>query len=816
MTPFLAELPLYTSIPLILILFFILGYKGAPNFIWAIASVIITAGFCPHIVGPAVVLLVWLPFLIPALRTALISKPIMNFLGKIGMLPAISQTEREAIDAGTVWVEKEFFSGKPNIANIMGQDYPSLTADEQAFLDGPVQELCEMVRDYDVACKGDIPEEAWDYIKKKGFFSFIIDKQYGGLKFSALAVSTICAKLSSHCSPLGITVMVPNSLGPAELLQHYGTEKQKDHYLPRLADGREIPCFALTEPTAGSDAGSITAHGIVYKHENGELYMRLNFKKRYITLAAISTVMGLAFKLDDPENLLGKGTSLGITCALIPSNATGVRLGRRHDPLGCSFFNCPINGVDVEVSVEDCVIGGAEGVGRGWGMLMNCLSAGRAITLPATSTGLSKLCTRTVGAYAKVRKQFGISIGLFEGIDEVMAEIGGHNYLLDATRIYTAGGVDNGEKPSVVSALAKYHFTEIGRESINHAMDICGGAGISRGPNNILANAYTSTPIGITVEGANILTRTMIIFGQGLIRCHPYAMDEVNAIESNDYKAFDHALWKHAGFAIRNKFRAVGLTMTRGWLAPVPSGPLAKYWRKITWASAVYSVLSEMAMGLYGGNLKRKEKMTGRLGDMVSWMYMASCTIKRFEHEGRQKEHLPYALWALDRCMQNLQTALEDVLQNFKIPVIGPIVNGPLRAFFRFNSLGSGPSDSLGTKVAKSMMKEGPTRDAMTVNMYLASDRSFGLGRLEQAFELDTQADPILKKIKSAVAKGTLKKQGPLETFEEAMQHSVINHEEKVLMKKAYDHCIEAIQVDEFGLDDYVNKRFPKAIPQED
>jgi acyl-CoA dehydrogenase len=814
MEPFLSPdtIALYVSIPAVLVLFFLLGFIGAPNWLWTIFLCTVFAGYMGCWIGVSIIAAVCLLFVIVPIRRVLISGPLMNLLKKLGMLPVISQTEREAIDAGTVWIEKEFFTGKPNFKTLLGQKYGKLSDEERKFVDGPCQKLCDMVNDWDVQCDGDLSQEAWDFIKKEKFFSFIIPKKYGGLEFSALAVSTIVGKLCSNCGPLGTTVMVPNSLGPAELLLHYGTEKQKDYYLPRLADGREVPCFALTEPTAGSDAGSITAHGEVYKHENGELYVRLNFKKRYITLAAVSSVMGLAFKMYDPDNLLGKGTDLGITVGLVPSDSPGIRLGRRHDPMGSSFFNCPVNGVNIELPISENIMGGVDGVGIGWRMLMNCLAAGRAVTLPASSSGVIKLCARTTGAYAKVRKQFGISIGRFEGIEEPMAEIGGYNYMMDAARVYTCGAVDSGEKPSVVSALAKYHFTEIGREVINHAMDICGGAAISRGPHNILANHYISTPIGITVEGANILTRTMIIFGQGLIRCHPYAQAEVNAVENNDLKAFDKALWKHIGFVVRNHFRAFGLTVTRGWLAPCGSGITAKYYRRISWASSIFAVLGDMAMGVYGGNLKRKEKVTGRLGDMVSWMYIATCVLKRYEDEGRKKESEAYVIWSLDRCMQKLQEAFEGILQNMDVPVLKYLMKGPMLMFFRFNSFGNGPSDKLGTKIAEDMMKEGAQRDHLTEDVYMTDDQNKGIGRLEKAFLADVKADEAVKKITQAMRRKEIPKGKPYALAEAAHEKGIITSDEMSLVKEAYDLCIAAIQVDAFEVGDYAAKRHPKAV----
>ena len=480
-----------------------------------------------------------------------------------------------------------------------------------------------MVNDWDVFVKKGFPEQVWDYLRKEGFFGLIIPKKYGGLAFSATAHSAIVAKLASRSGPLATTVMVPNSLGPAELLMHYGTKEQKDYFLPRLAAGIEMPCFALTEPNAGSDAGGMQADGVVFKGDDGELYLKLNWNKRYITLAAISTVLGLAFKLHDPENLLGKGTTLGITCALVPSNTSGVKLGRRHDPLGVPFYNCPTYGEDVIVPIN-AIIGGVEGAGNGWRMLMESLAVGRGISLPSQAAGGAKLATRAVGAYALIRKQFGLNIGKFEGIEEPMARIGGYSYLMDAARRYTTGGLDKGAKPAVVTAIMKYQFTEFGREIINDSMDIVGGAGISRGPRNIFANNYIALPIAITVEGANILTRTLMIFGQGAIRCHPYALNEINALTSGDAKAFDQNFWAHIGHVARNKARAFVLSITRGRLASSPvSGASAKYLRKLSWASASFAFYADLALGSYGGALKMKEKIAGCYADILSNMYLA-------------------------------------------------------------------------------------------------------------------------------------------------------------------------------------------------
>ena len=490
-----------------------LGFVGAKLSVW---TIFIATGLILLGINPVVLVLVLVPlilFNIKPVRRALVTKTLVNILKKLNILPEISETERVALEAGSTWVDKEIFSGKPDFKAIAREPYKKISGEALDFINGPCEEVCKMVDDWDVYKKGDLPKEVWDYLKKEKFFGMIISKEYGGLGFSAIANSEVVAKLSSRSAPLAITVMVPNSLGPAELLSHYGTKEQKEHYLPRLADGREIPCFALTEPGAGSDAGGMTSNGVVFKDSDGSIKIRLNWEKRYITLAAVATVLGLAVKLKDPDNLLGKGKFPGITCVLVPADSKGVILGQRHNPMGVPFYNCPTRGEDVVVGIDQ-IIGGAEYAGRGWQMLMECLAVGRSISLPAQSTGGTKLVARVAGAYSAIRKQFGLEIGKFEGIEEPLARIGGFSYLLEASRIFTVGAVDSGIKPSVVSAIAKYNSTELFRTAINDGMDILGGAAISRGPRNILANGYIAAPIGITVEGANILTRSMIIFGQ--------------------------------------------------------------------------------------------------------------------------------------------------------------------------------------------------------------------------------------------------------------------------------------------------------------
>ncbi|MCJ8331491.1 MAG: acyl-CoA dehydrogenase, partial [Lentisphaeria bacterium] len=531
-----------------------------------------------------------------------------------------------------------------------------------------------------------------------------------------------------------------------------------------------------------------------------------------ITLAAVSTVMGMAFKLYDPDNLIGDDKSPGITCALIPSDADGITLGRRHDPMGAPFYNCPINGEDVIISVDD-IIGGADLAGQGWRMLMECLSAGRAISLPATGTGCSKLVSRTIGNYATVRRQFGISIGRFEGIDEAMAEIGGYTYMLDAARKYTCGAVDAGEKPSVVSAIAKYNFTEIARTIVNHGMDIMGGAAISRGPKNLLANQYASLPISITVEGANILTRTMIIFGQGMIRCHPFAQDEVNALENNDQKAFDKAFFGHIGFVVRNSFRAVVLSVTRGVLGGYSvSGPTAKYYRKITWASSIFAVLTDICMGAYGGGLKRKEKLTGRLADVVSGLYLATAILRRYEAEGRQKEALSFVLWGLEKNMHDVQIAIEGILKNIDIPVLGAILGGPVHWLVRTNAIATGPSDRLGSTITRALMTPGKFRDDLTEHCFMPETETDALHVLEEAFVLVKESEGIEKELKAAVASGKIPKGRMAAMIKSARKENIIPAERLDIIEKAMVLAVEAIQVDAYDIDDFNSNLLPKPL----
>ena len=788
------------SIIFVLLLF---GYTGVSLWLWAVAGLAALTGLgAPTwLLGLYVVLA--LIFNLKPIRRAILSGPLMSLLDRLKILPVISETEQTAIDSGTVWVEGELFSGKPDLKKLSEEEYPELTEKERAFMDGPVEELCSMVSDWDVFQRRDFDKKTWNYFRKERFFGLVIPEKYGGHGFSANAHSKIITKLASRCGPLATTVMVPNSLGPAELLMHYGTEEQKDHYLPRLAKGEEIPCFALTEPNAGSDAGAMQSHGEVFKAEDGELYIKLNWEKRYITLAAISTVIGLAFKLYDPENLMGKGEELGITAALIPSDTEGVVLGKRHDPLGVPFYNCPIRGKDVVVPVS-AIIGGREGAGNGWRMLMESLAVGRGISLPAQSVGGAKVATRAIGAYAAIRQQFGLNIGRFEGIEEPMARIGGYTYLLDAARTYICGALDMGAKPAVVTAIAKYNFTELGREIINDAMDIVGGSGISRGPRNIFAHTYMATPIAITVEGANILTRTLMIFGQGAIRSHPYALKEIEALMEKDVKKFDDNFWNHIGHAIQNMIRSVVLSVTRGRLAGSPvSGAASKYYKKLAWASATFAFMADIALGSYGGALKMKEKLSGRYADVLSWMLLATATLRRYDAEGQKEEDRIYFEWAMEEAFSRIQTAFDEIYSEIQVPGLSWLFRGPVALWSRINRIGKKPSDKLGHMVARAMQTRGEQRDRITKDIFIPTSRDEALGKYDFALECVEESYPIYKKLYKATKAGKLEKSHVLKQLDSALKQGIITDDEAELVRKTEKARYDTILVDEFTLEEY-------------
>lgn len=801
----------------IFLLLFI-GYLASPLIVWAIAGAILLFGLGVPSMVLFIYTLIMLVFLIRPLRVLLVSRFLMGIMKSLGVVPQISATERTALEAGVVWVEKDLFSGKPDFKKILQEPYAHLTTEEQDFINGPVEELCKLSNPWKIWKNREVPEQAWNYIKEKGFLGMIIPKEYGGLGFSAMAHAQVVMKIASRSLSTSISVMVPNSLGPAELLIHYGTEKQKNYWLPRLAKGDEVPCFGLTEPLAGSDAGSITSAGTVFRGDDGKLYIKINWNKRWITLAGISTVIGLAFRLKDPENLLGKGEDIGITCALIPSNTKGVDISLRHDPMGIPFYNCPTRGVDVIVNLEDAVVGGVAGCGQGWSMLMECLAAGRGISLPAQSLGGAKLAYRTTSSHALIRKQFGVSIGKFEGIEEPLARIGAATYALEAMCRFTLGALDKGLKPPVVTAMMKYQSTEMMRRVVNDAMDIMGGAGISLGKRNLIAESYIAAPVGITVEGANIMTRTLIVFGQGALRCHPYAFDEVRAIEAGDADKFDTAFWGHIGHVVRNACRSILLSLTRGYLSCAPSGvhPKVKiHYRRLNWASATFAILADIAMGSLGGQLKMKEKITGRFADIFSHMYMSTSVLRRFHEEGQKEEDLPYVQYFLKYSMAEIQKGFDGLFDNLKIPGLRWLFKEVLGAWSRINSIGSQATDGWSHLISNSMLYATEQRDRLSQGIYWVAESSHGIdyvkanketdqtARLENAFIVVTKAEAAEKKIRSAIKAGSLPKKKGKIVWDEALAKKIVTDEEYRLLSEADQVRYDAVLVDEFSHQEY-------------
>lgn len=738
----------------------------------------------------------------PFMRRVLVTEALVKLITKLNLLPKISETEKIALTSGTIWVDGQLFSGRPNFKWIFAQKYPKLTAEEQNFLDNEVEEVCKICADYDVQVLRDLPENVWKFLCEKKFFGMIIPKEFGGLGFSAYAHSSVIQKLSSRSAPLAITVMVPNSLGPAELLMHYGTQTQRDYYLPRLADGRELPCFALTETAAGSDATSIISNGILFKDENGETKIRLNWNKRYITLGAYATLIGVAFQLRDPDKILSDKEEIGITCALIPHTTPGVRQGRRHDPLSTPFVNSPLNGENVVVGL-DAIIGAEAGLGKGWKMLMECLAAGRGISLPSTGTGGSKMVARAVSAYTAIRQQFGTEVGKFEGVEEVLARIASRTYTLEAMRSFTAGAIDSGSKPAVITAIAKYHATEMFRQNINDGMDLMGGRGIIRGPRNVLANAYFSTPISITVEGANIMTRSLIHFGQGAIMCHPYAYKEIEALEKGDLKNFDKIFFAHVAHLLSNLARSIILSLTRGYFRkPLKRGIIAKYERKISWCSATFALLADIAMARFGGNLKRKEKINGRFGDVLSAMYLSTCVLKKFDENGRKKSDEILVEHAIKEQLGKAQNAIDGLYQNI-FGCCGKWFLLPFAMWSRFNAFSCPANDTLDHKISKSLIKTGEFRDSLTEGIYVSQDPADNLGRIENALVLHEKAAEVRGKIKNAIRSKALPRKHLEDLVEMAHSEEIINLGEKHLVLNAMHAVLDAMQVDEYSLEEY-------------
>jgi len=759
--------------------------------------------------GALVLAAVAVLILVRPLRRAVISRPL--FATYLAVLPQMSETERDALEAGTVWWEGELFRGKPDWKKLHAYPQPTLTAAEQSFMDNEVEEACRLVDDWKVTHElYDLPNEAWRYIKDKGFLGMIIPKKYGGLEFSAYAHSQVVTKLSTRSSALSVSVMVPNSLGPAELLLHYGTDEQKNHYLPRLAKGIEVPAFALTSPWAGSDAASIPDSGVVCKgmYQGKEvLGMRVSWDKRYITLAPVCTVFGLAFHLYDPDGLLGGKKHIGITCALVPYDHPGVDTGRRHFPLNAMFMNGPTRGKDVFMPL-DFIIGGPKMAGQGWRMLMECLAAGRSISLPSSNAGMSQMIARTVGGYARVRSQFKMAVGRFEGVEEALTRIGAFTYMTNATRTMTAGAVDLGEKPSVVSAIAKYHVTERARQVANDGMDVVGGKGICLGPSNFLGRAYQQVRGAPAREGANILTRSLIIFGQGAIRCHPYLLAEMHAAHNKDARQglvdFDKALWGHVGYTIRNGFRALWLGMTGSHFVGVNvdvAPEVRRYYQQMTRFSTAFAFLADISLLVLGGSVKRREKLSARLGDILAQMYLISCTLKRFEADGRQAADLPMVNWAIWDAMYKAQEAFDGVIANFPNRFIGAFLH---RSIFPWGHPYVVPSDDLGHKVARLLIEPSAARDRLTAECFLPLTESEPAGAIELALAATIEGGASEAKIREAEKAGRFAN-NPLANVRDvavaAAECGVITAAEFEVMKRRNVLRDIVVHVDDFPFD---------------
>ena len=788
---------------LFIITLLVLGFWGAPFFCWGVwlLALEFTTLHVPVLIWWASLLIVFVGSIRP-LRKALVTGPMLTLLKKLNIMPSISETEKQAIEAGGAWVEKEFFSGKPNIETLMKQPTPTLTPEEQSFMDHQLVTLCDMIDDWKIWKERDVPEAVFDYIKKEKFLGLIIPKQYGGLEFSPYAHSEVIKRLASRSFVVAIYVMVPNSLGPAELLIHYGTDEQKRTLLPKLAIGQEIPCFALTEVTAGSDAGNVQAEGVLFM-KDGVLYIRFNWHKRYITLACMSTVLGIAFHLKDPENLLGKGKDLGITCALIPSSLPGIDITKRHDPLGVPFYNCPTIGINVEAPASS-IVGGIEQAGKGWVMLMECLAAGRGISFPAQMAGSSELVSHLVSSYAVVRQQFGVSIGRFEGVQELLSRVIGLTYLVDALRKYTLSSLQQGVKPAVISSISKYYSTENSRKLLNDAMDLMGGAAISLGPKNKIAHYYIGSPLCITVEGANVLTRCLMIFGQGAFRAHPYAFQEITALEKGDVDAFDLNFWAHMGSVVRNIFRSVLLSVTRGWLAhPFDFSREAKYIRKISWASASFAVMADFSMGTLGGKLKFKESLTGRLSDIVSYLYISSAILHKFKSDGSKDEDWPMAEYALEYSFSEMQIAFEKTFLNFRVPYLSWIYSGPLYAWCKVNPLSKTPSDALVTEVSRIAMEEPETIDRLSYGIYLPKDPQDHLITLRRAADLFRKIEPTQKTIQKELRARKMKGVKPEVYLPLFANEKLISADEVKLVEEWNKVRLEVVAVDEFSEEEY-------------
>ncbi|MGH8455762.1 MAG: acyl-CoA dehydrogenase [Stenotrophobium sp.] len=797
-----------------ILVFWVLAFTGAPLLVWTAViglglvalKLLCAMGATAFAVSGGIFVVLALLLNFKPLRRALITGPVFGVFKKV--LPEMSSTEREALEAGDVWWEAEMFRGRPQWNKLLDFKYTVLTAEEKSFLDNECEELCKLCDDWKIEFEHkDLPPQVWACIKHKRFFSMLIKKEYGGLGFSANAQSAVVTKLATKSLAMAVTVMVPNSLGPGELLMHYGTDAQKKQWLPGLVDGSEIPCFGLTGPEVGSDATAMPDLGIVcYGEHEGKkvLGIRLNFEKRYITLAPVATVVGLAFKLRDPDGLLGdkNKTEYGITCVLLPAKHPGIEIGRRHYP-GAAFMNGPIFGKDVFIPVE-WIIGGPDKAGKGWRMLVECLSAGRGISLPALSAAAAQTGYRTTGVYARTRRQFKVAIGKFEGVQEATGRIAGYAYTIEAMRILTASAVDHCA-PSVVTAIAKYHMTELMRKLVVDGMDVCAGRGIQQGPRNVLATAYKATPVAITVEGANILTRNLMIFGQGAIRCHEYVFPEMEAARENDLHAFDKLLFGHIGFSVNRAVRAMTHGLSDSVLAQAPvAGPMAPYFRQVERMSASLAFCSDLTMGVLGGKLKFMERMSARLGDVLSQLYIASAVIKFYLEGGQQEDELDLARWALDNCLYEIGKAFTEFLENFPVRPAAWVMH---RVVFPLGNPYRPVSDHLNAKVAEQLLEQTAVRERLTWLVFKNGGPDCPTGRMEIAWAVILRCEAAYLKYFKLWMKGHIVGDDTATRLKNAVASQQLTGEEAGQVAEYEKVRFDVIEVDHFN-HDYVTGNF--------
>ncbi|MDD3008840.1 MAG: acyl-CoA dehydrogenase [Arcobacter sp.] len=731
-------------------------------------------------------------FLSPSLRIKLISSKLVNFINKNGLLPKISQTEQAALQAGTNWVEANFFKAEVNFKAINAQKVTTLTQEEQNFLDNEVNELCNMTTDWEIFQNRDLSPQVWQFIKEKKFFGMIIPKEYEGLGFSATAHSKVIEKLVSRSQVLAITIMVPNSLGPAELILKHGTLNQKEKYLKDLANGKLVPCFGLTEPNAGSDATSITSNGVIFKDENDELKIRLNFEKRYITLGNVATLIGLAFVLKDPEHLLGDKEDLGITFAVFDSKLEGINNSKRHDPLGIPFVNSPLYGKNVIIDMEN-IIGETSGIGKGWQMLVESLSIGRGISLPSVSLGGSKLALNVVASYSQLREQFGLSINHFEGVEEKIAKIAAFTYMLNASRNYTLDAIDDGVKPGVINSIMKYHATEKFRTVINDSMDVLGGSAIIRGENNLLAHAYFALPISITVEGANILTRNLMQFGQGLIKSHPYIYKQIEALNNNNVKAFDKVFFSHIGLVYSAFCKSLIYYVTRGNIS-CQKGNFQRYKQKLSWVSAEFTLLTNIALGILGPSLKKRENISARFGDILSNCYLITATLREFEINPNEEDK-DLVDYICNYCFNEIQIAREEIISNIGyLDYLLPIV--------KINPFSIKAKDKLNAKIVKNLSNQDYLQK-LTSSLFISKDENDRLAKLQLAVKLNKECENSFKILKDAIKNGTIKKDNPQNMTKELLEKNLLSKEEIEKMLEAHALKQEVISVDSFDAKEY-------------